>query len=616
MATLGIKAARAAPGLNGRLDELRLLASLVLVIGVSGAVAWWHAFGSIEPYDDEGTLMLSVSRFLGGRVLYDALQSNYGPLYYFYQWLPRALTGTPVSHDSLRMISVTCWVAAGLVLFLLVYRATGSLLLALGAHFVGFRAMGFIGDQAGHPQEMCILLLIGIVLAATFRPPVSFAWFGVLAAASLLTKVNLGALVLVAFAVVATLALPRGSMRRVLAPLVWLGALAAPFVLVSAHLTEQWALFFALLVTISLGGAILIASASTPQPLRIADLLIALLAGLVTLALIASFVLARGSTVHGMIQSLIVWPRTRFAAAWTIPLSVPIAALVWALVCFALACFAFRQRMPDRFIPGLKLALAVFIAVAEVASWHSGILLFATPLLWLVGVPASGASKSERSFLRPLLAVLGVLQVLYAYPVAGVQVAFVTVIMVPIAAICAWDALPRFIVSANPATIGRSVASGLALLIALYGVSAFHEFHWYESLEPLGLPGAAWLRVKPATATALRRLRIEIASQHCSMLMAEPGLFSLNLFTGVQPPYSLRSGAWVILMNDAEQAAAVREMEAQPRACVIYNPRIVKVWTRGREPAARPLVRFIRDNFRTEFEIRGYQFMVRHQDGA
>src|SRR5438128_1647218 len=135
-------------------NRLRFGACLFLVIVLSGARAWWHAYSSIAPYDDEGTLMLSVQRFFEGRILYDKLPSYYGPLYYFYQWVPHALTGAPISHDSVRMISVCFWVAAGLVLFLLVYRATGSLVLALAAHFTGFRVLGFIGTETAHPHEM------------------------------------------------------------------------------------------------------------------------------------------------------------------------------------------------------------------------------------------------------------------------------------------------------------------------------------------------------------------------------------------------------------------------------------------------------------------------------
>ena len=59
---------------------------------------------------------------------------------------------------------------------------------------------------------------------------------------------------------------------------------------------------------------------------------------------------------------------------------------------------------------------------------------------------AARHSQDEARRGRPILfrslAVLGVLQVMYAYPVAGAQGSFVTVIFVAIAAICVYDTLP------------------------------------------------------------------------------------------------------------------------------------------------------------------------------
>ena len=65
------------------------------------------------------------------------------------------------------------------------------------------------------------------------------------------------------------------------------------------------------------------------------------------------------------------------------------------------------------------------------------------PMLWLAAVPAPGAAEEHKhSILRPLLAVMGVLQILYAYPVAGAQAQFATVIFVAIAALNVHDVLP------------------------------------------------------------------------------------------------------------------------------------------------------------------------------
>lgn len=59
----------------------------------------------------------------------------------------------------MRLVSVAVWVAAALIVFLLAYRSTGSLLLASITHFLAFCAMAFIGAQSANPQEACIFQL-------------------------------------------------------------------------------------------------------------------------------------------------------------------------------------------------------------------------------------------------------------------------------------------------------------------------------------------------------------------------------------------------------------------------------------------------------------------------
>src|SRR5262249_14885302 len=157
----------------------------------SAAIAYLRAFTSIRPYDDEGILMLFLKQFFDGQPLYNSVPTIYGPFYYFYEWLPHVVSGAPVGHDFVRWISAGWWVAAGIVLFLIVYRVTGSLLLAFAAHFVGFRTLGFIGFEVAHPQEACIFLLLATVLAAAYIRRTGILWLvlGVLAGAIALTKI-------------------------------------------------------------------------------------------------------------------------------------------------------------------------------------------------------------------------------------------------------------------------------------------------------------------------------------------------------------------------------------------------------------------------------------------
>ena len=97
----------------------KLIGCSLFVILFSAVTAYYRAFVSLATYDDEGTMMWSVKRFFEGGPLYDRVASIYGPVYYFYQWCAHVLTGTPISHHSVRLVSIAFWVAAAFIVLLL-----------------------------------------------------------------------------------------------------------------------------------------------------------------------------------------------------------------------------------------------------------------------------------------------------------------------------------------------------------------------------------------------------------------------------------------------------------------------------------------------------------------
>jgi hypothetical protein len=208
-----------------------------------------------------------------------------------------------------------------------------------------------------------------------------------------------------------------------------------------------------------------------------------------------------------------------------------------------------------------------------------------------------------------MLSILGVLQVLYAFPVAGSQGRFITVLLPVAAAICLHDTLP-WLAARLPVLRTRAAAAACVLvLIVLYAHDLRSAQSHYASLEPLGLPGARTLRLEPPLAASLRRLAA--AAHTCGVLVTEPGMYSLNLLSGVPPLHSLTAEAWMLFLDDAAQEKVVADLRAQPRACVIVNPEIVEFWAPHRDVSAQPLVRYLREGFRPEFETSGYQFMLR-----
>jgi hypothetical protein len=224
-------------------------------------------------------------------------------------------------------------------------------------------------------------------------------------------------------------------------------------------------------------------------------------------------------------------------------------------------------------------------------------------MLWLVML----APQRSGGLLRPLLALMGVLQVMYAYPVAGAQGQFVTVLFVVIAAVCAQDAL-RWLASWVPVG-GRAaaIATGV-LVVAMYAHDVISARGRFTSMEPLALPGARRLRIEPERAAAMRRV-VE-AARGCTMLVSQPGLYSLNLLSGKPAPGGLAAGAWMLFNPDEQQRAVLAEIGREARPCAVVDDEVTKFWAGDRDVSGQPLVRALHE-WPLLFRAGQYEFRAR-----
>jgi hypothetical protein len=599
-----------------------VVACAVLLTLCAVFTAYYRVFVSLANYDDEGYMMWTIKNFLGGHPLYDQVSTVYGPFYYLYQWCALTLTGFPAASDSLRLVSAAFWVGAALIAFLLAYRATGSLWVAVCVHLVVFRALGFVGEEPAHPQEACIFLLLALGRAFYIaNRTLRLLMMGVLGGAMATSKINLGVFVLVALIVGLTFAQPPGWRRRGGCIAVSLGAMALPAVLMWDRRAEPWAIFFAALVVLSLASVLVTVwgMAWLESSLRLRDMVVLTGAFAVTAAAICCFPLSHGTTLRNLWEWLIVVPRKTYGPYWALPANVHASALVWALAGLIFAWYAARRRIADHWLAMIKLGFGVSVLLMCATDRYAGLLNFATPFLWLVAArPVTPGTDSRYSLARALLAILGVIQVLYAYPVAGSQVDFVAVYTIIFAGICFWDSLSWIrhggfgdYVSLGRIRVPMAVKFAAVLLIAGLDLAiAWDARRTYESFSALNFPGAGQVRVEPEKAATLRAIVSRINSS-CGTLVTEPGLFSFHLWTGKPSPRGLEDQVWMSLLDDARQAAIVREISLDPRACVVYQQDVVEAWTRGTDISRRPLVRFIRENFQTVYEGNGYCLKIR-----
>src|SRR5262249_49013585 len=206
--------------------------------------------------------------------------------------------------------------------------------------------------------------------------------------------------------------------------------------------------------------------------------------------------------------------------------------------------------------------------------------------------------------------------VLYSYPVGGTQVQFSAILILAVAAICFADSLP-FIVAVlsrwRVPSVFRMAPAALGLVLGgMYVAYAWTAFQRYQTLEALNFPGAHRLRLESSRAVALRELVSRVQTS-CTTLVTAPGMFSFYLWTGMPVPSLLDYETWMLDLNDVDQADVADDLSRLSGVCVIYNQDNVILFASGKDISSKPMMRFIKEDFRTTCESRGYNFMVRQK---
>jgi hypothetical protein len=279
-----------------------------------------------------------------------------------------------------------------------------------------------------------------------------------------------------------------------------------------------------------------------------------------------------------------------------------------------------RRALPqvELTIAVLRIAFAIGMAAILVRyPQHdpaNAVFALAVPWLWLMVWPLSGESAASSSG-RTWMALLLLGQCLHAFPVPGSQVAWGSVLALPLAAIGAWEAMtwltrngayPRLARRAN-VVVAQAMVVTFALTVGwrFAGVAAR-----YRDGQYLAQPGAEMIRI-PDTAAALYRLLTLNASVHTDMLFSLPGMFSLNIWTGLPTPTYANVTHWFSLLDGSRQQAVVDALEAHPRACIIIDRGHVDfLKLLGFGPRGL-VVDYIAKNFEPAFVADRFEFCVR-----
>jgi hypothetical protein len=614
-------------GTNSSVFPQRLFIALWFLVlsALAGIAAYYWMFTGFSVWDDEGTLLLTVRQFLGGMKLYDQIK-GYGPVYYWYNWILRTVSGTPATHDTVRMSSLIPWLLTALVCAWIVLRLTRSLLLASFTHLLTFLGLSFFRKEPGHPQELCILLMMALVASGIacvlprWRLPSMFC-LGALPGALLLIKVNIGIFMILGVALAVLWHLHGTRLPTYLFGAVAGASLILPFAIMKAHLGGSSADRYCLVVVIST-IALLLVLTRLPRIkfLSLRDSWI-VFASFICMVVVVLLVLIAGERVspYNILNSLVL-VNLRVSinqGLWYIPVRLPRLWIPWIFASLAGAIFvrmAPKNDATERSLFYLKLMLGP-LSAAGVVFFGQSLLSPVAPFSWLVLCGPTEEAQISQSFTRTLLCSITVIQTLYAYPIAGSQSDFIQIPLIVVAMVCLGDFFVWYR-SSRPAA--PSSTHRVALAMALLCVPAFYLLvggihrKTYNSLMPLDLPGAGRIHLAAAQARDYHWL-VQNIEANCDIFFGMPELPSLHIWTGIAPPAGLGAGSWMVVYTDEDQAAVSSELSMHPRACAFYNPQLVAIWnTSNRNMDALPLARYIRRNFKVVGTQDDFSFLVRN----
>jgi hypothetical protein len=573
---------------------------MTVVLAPVGYVAMFNGF---HAYDDEGSILITFRDYLAGHPLLTPNIPYYGPFFYETVGGLFKLLGIAPTNDSGRFVTLAIWLIASALGALAAYRLTRNLWIALATQPITFILLTALTREPMTTYGLLSLLMLALVVAASFastKPRAAAAAIGAIVGALCLVKINVGAFAALAviFAWAASLA-PRW--RRLALPVMGTAITVAPYLLTANLLGRGWVFEFALLVSLS-AAAVGIACMQAP-PLRPPAPSTAWLIVGGAVVIVASLAVAvAGGTHAGDIWDGLVVRAVSFPQLFTLPVDVNLLVDLGALISLVACIDSLRARISRPTADVARLAAGLFILLS--------VLLLPTPtwllglaLAWLVARPAEGAPAQYVRFLLPALAVMESLQ---AYPVAGTQLSLAALTLILVGAIVLNDGITGLKASWAPRVAQLALIFAAAVLV-LEGFVAGSQF---IGDIPFGLRGAESVRMPAQQATELRELVAAIDSR-CSSFITLPGMNSIYIWTGQEPPSDLRYGVWWLIPDPADQQAIVKKLDGEPRLCVVKNQTLIEFWAQSRPVPAQPMVDFIDTSFVPTATYGDYVLLVR-----
>jgi len=593
------------------------------------ALAWaGHrlAFAQFQGYDDEGYLLITVQQFLRGIPLYNDIYTQYGPAYYLWQQILHTLMGIPVTHDATRVVTVALWLVCSVLTGILVWVLTKRRLLTAIGVVVAFLHLTQLTFEPGHPQELCLLGVIGALAVSMWRLVVkghlgipATMGIGALVALTALTKVNVGAFLLGSLTLGLVTSLRRSPWRIVLVRIIVTAALAAVPGLMHGDLARRDIASWVIVVWSGLLAAFVARSddASTEGVVKARELVACTAGFAIASAVVVVFIIREGTSLRALFEGLFVWPLLLPTVFWR-PLPVSLLAAAVAPVWLFVALYHRRNAIIlQRSMPFIAFAFGLILFLCSIAKAYGPLFALGPPLAWLV--LADRSLNTGELAARRILAFAAILMTLQAYPMPdGTQIVLATVLFVPAALAMMASAERSLRASDRSPTAQRSFgrqAIFATLVMAAATNIGIRVQHIHAGGIPLALPGAEAVRASERDAATYKWLRANLR-EHCDAFITAPGLNSLHFWTGIAPVSTMNTTLWPILFDDGQQQRILAAAAPVERLCVAWAPRRMEVLMSAPGAASRPLTAWLAREFEPLAGFGGWELRMRRSSHA
>lgn len=591
---------------------LGALAFVALVV-VTWSIARYAILTGFARYDDEGMMLVALRSFIAHDFRYDVF-AGYGPFYYEFWGRVFSVSGMSVNHDNGRIATLVIWLASSLFIGLSTWRMTRSIVLGLATQLGVFQALFSLVNEPMHPGGIIVLLLSTLLLVACFirdqNSPIAMALLGAAVMALILIKINVGIFALAAAGLIAVASHRELAQRRWMRLTAEAGFVALPLLLLSSRADEAWARLYAIHVAAA-ALAIVIVLRTRSRGTRDSREIWWFGAGFLAIAMsVFAATVAAGTSMAWPIEMIgqsLRFVRVRPSTALVLP--------SWTFLLDGLAlitALGYRHFVRNSAVGSFQIrirrigALSAFIGLAMAVS-ATGV----TPLLsfagfaWVALLPPAGTPVTQAQFAHLLLPPLAVMQVLHAFPVAGSQVSWSVLLLIPVAAVCIANGLRWLSISFGGWAVRRTPLT-IASSVALLAIAGFFTMQLKYGLErvkvayaesvPLGLPGSASVHVDRTDAKSYQAIVAAITS-NCDSFLMSPGMNSFYIWTRQNPPFGDEAPELTAMLDDARQRRFIQATSSIPGLCLLENRQLSEWWLGGAESPPSLIDSYFRSGF-------------------